>query len=70
MKQLTLHSCHPLPNKDNEQTRLQSLIEKKSKENDLLVSLYGRYAADTVDVPVTPPGSPRVKLDNYFVVDF
>ncbi len=37
------------------------------KENDLSVSLHGRYAADIVDVPA---GSTNlVELDNYFVAD-
>lgn len=45
------------------------------RNNDLSISLYGRYAMDTFDVAFTPdfppalPRAPREKLDDYFVAD-
>jgi len=38
-------------------------------KNKLTASLFGRYASDTVDIPVAPPRSPQVELDSYFVAD-
>jgi len=37
------------------------------RKDDLEVSLYGRYAGGIVDIPVEPPNSPQVDLDDYYV---
>jgi len=45
------------------------------RPDDLTVSVSGRYAMDTFDVPFTPsfppltPAADRIKLDDYFVAD-
>ena len=38
-------------------------------KNDFSISLFARYADEIFDVPVTPPNSARVELDDYFVAD-
>ena len=39
------------------------------RTNDFSISIVGRYAKDIFDIPESPPGSARTRLDNYVVTD-
>lgn len=39
------------------------------RKHDFSISLFARHADEIFDVAVTPPNSPRIELDDYFVAD-